>query len=130
LAAILQVPVELLHPDKPLPDDLPEPASGASKSFFHATVGMARREQLTVRQLNRRLGGGAGHHLFVGTPDQLAGHIITWHAEGIADGFNLMPDVLPSGLTDFVDNVVPLLQSKGIFRTQYDGETLRHHLGV
>ncbi len=130
LAGILQVPEELLDPDKPLPENLPEPALGGSKSFFHATVGMARRENLTVRQLNRRLGGGAGHHLFVGTPEQLADHIASWHFEGIADGFNLMPDVLPTGLTHFVDEVVPILRSKGIFRHQYEGATLRSHFGV
>ena len=130
LADILQIPVDRLDPDKPLPDDLVEPAKGASKSFFHATIGLARRENLTVRELNRRLGGGLGHRLFVGTPEQLAEDMAAWQAEGIADGFNLMPDVLPDGVTTFVDEVVPLLQARGIFRRDYEGTTLREHLGL
>lgn len=130
LADILQIPVERLDPDKPLPDDLQEPAKGASKSFFHATVDLARRENLTVRALNRRLGGGLGHRLFVGTPEQLADDLAAWHAEGIADGFNLMPDVLPEGVTSFVDEVVPILQKRGLFRQDYEGRRLRDHLGL
>ncbi|MFT4002231.1 MAG: LLM class flavin-dependent oxidoreductase [Rhizobium sp.] len=130
LAAILQVDVERLDPDRPLPDDLQPPPTGASQSFYHATVGLARRENLTVRELNRRLAGGAGHRVFVGTPEQFADDIQHWFETGVADGFNLMPSVLPTGLGEFVDEVVPLLRQRDIFRKAYEGKTLRSHLGL
>jgi len=61
--------------------------------------------------------------VIVGTPGQIADDIAHWFAQGAADGFNLMPDCLPDGLQDFVDGVVPILQKRGIFRTEY-GETM------
>lgn len=130
LAAILQVDQSRLVLDEQLPDDLEVPAAGASQSFFHVTVGLARREKLTVRQLNRRLAGGAGHRVIVGTPEQVAADIHHWFEAGAADGFNLMPDVLPTGLAAFVDEVVPLLRKRGIFREAYEGTTLRSHFGL
>ncbi len=130
LASILQVDVERLDPDKQLPDDLQPPPTGASQSFFHATVGLARREKLTVRELNRRLAGGAGHRVFVGTPEQFADDIQNWFEAGVADGFNLMPSILPTGLGEFVDEVVPLLRQRDIFRHSYEGTTLRSHFGL
>jgi alkanesulfonate monooxygenase SsuD/methylene tetrahydromethanopterin reductase-like flavin-dependent oxidoreductase (luciferase family) len=66
----------------------------------------------------------------VGTPEQMADTIETWHREGAVDGFNLMIDVLPGGLRDFVDQVVPLLQRRGVFRSDYTGETYRENLGL
>lgn len=130
LAAILQIDQERLKLDELLPDDLEVPSSGASQSFFKATVGLARREKLTVRQLNRRLAGGAGHRVIVGTPEQVAADMEHWLTSGAADGFNLMPDVLPSGLETFVDEVVPLLRKRGIFRSEYTSKTLRGHFGL
>ena len=66
--------------------------------------------------------------MIVGTPEQIADDIEHWFRHGAADGFNLMPDALPDGLQDFVDGVVPILQRRGIFRTEYAGSTLREHL--
>ncbi len=66
----------------------------------------------------------------MGTPEQIADDIERWFRAGAADGFNLMPDVLPGGLQDFVDEVVPILQRRGLFRTEYEGGTLREHLGL
>jgi len=83
---------------------------------------------LTVRELLYRNGGG--HLQVVGTPEQIADVIVTWHREDAADGFNLMIDVLPSGLRDFVEEVVPLLQRRGVFHTDYAGTTLRANLGL
>lgn len=94
------------------------------------TVNLARRGNLTVRQLLRALGGGVGHRIIAGTPEQIADDIETWFAAGAADGFNLMPDVLPSGLETFVDTVVPILQRRGLFRTDYSGASLRDHFGL
>jgi hypothetical protein len=66
----------------------------------------------------------------VGTPEQVADAIGEWFHGGAADGFNIMPPVLPTGLTDFVDQVVPVLQKRGWFRTEYEGTTLRENLGL
>lgn len=87
-------------------------------------------EQPTVRQLLGRLAAGGGHCTMVGTPEQIADEIITWFDHDGADGFNLMPPTLPGGIEDFVDEVVPLLQQRGLFRREYDADTLRGHLGL
>ena len=83
-----------------------------------------------MRQLIGRLGGGRGHRTFTGTPVQVADAIQEWFDGGAADGFNIMPPVLPSGLETFVDQVVPILQERGLFRTEYTGRTLREHYGL
>ena len=102
----------------------------AAKSRYTLIVTLARRERLTVRQLIGRLGGGRGHRTFAGTPEQVADAIQHWFDNGAADGFNIMPPVLPRGLADFVDHVVPILQRRGLFRTAYEGTTLRDHYGL
>lgn len=83
-----------------------------------------------MRQLIGRLGGGRGHRTFTGTPVQVADAIQEWFDGEAADGFNIMPPVLPSGLETFVDQVVPILQERGLFRTEYTGRTLREHYGL
>jgi alkanesulfonate monooxygenase SsuD/methylene tetrahydromethanopterin reductase-like flavin-dependent oxidoreductase (luciferase family) len=83
-----------------------------------------------VRDLIRALNGGTGHRTIVGTPGGIADDIEKWFLAGAADGFNLMPDVLPSGLETFVDEVVPILRRRGLFRHEYTGKTLRDHLGL
>ncbi len=93
-------------------------------------LALARKQGLTVRALIRELAGGGGHRVLVGTPEQIADEIEHWFRHGAADGFNLMPDALPGGLQDFVDGVVPILQRRGIFRTDYAGRTLREHFGL
>ncbi|WP_050419241.1 LLM class flavin-dependent oxidoreductase [Bradyrhizobium tropiciagri] len=128
LAGTLQVDPAILELDKPLPD-LPLPAN-ANHTMFQGTVALARRGNLTVRQLLRALGGGVGHRIIVGTPEQIADDIEAWVQAGAADGFNLMPDVLPTGLEVFVDSVVPILQRRGLFRRDYAGTTLRDHFGL
>lgn len=128
LAGTLQVSADRLELDKPLPE-LPLPGN-ANHTMFLGTVALARKGNLTVRQLLKALGGGVGHRIIVGTPEAIADDIETWFRAGAADGFNLMPDVLPTGLEVFVDQVVPLLQKRGIFRTEYEGSTLRDHFGL
>ncbi|OBB10618.1 monooxygenase [Mycolicibacterium setense] len=131
LASTLRIPVEELDLDKQLPADLlPEDAIEGAKSRYTLTVELARRERLTVRQLIGRLGGGRGHRTFTGTPEQVAETIETWFTRGAADGFNIMPATLPSGLELFVDHVVPILRSRGLFRTEYTASTLRGHYGL
>lgn len=129
LAGTLRIAPEQIDLDKPLPDPLPLPPD-ANHTMFIGTVALARRDNLTVRQLLRALGGGVGHRIIVGTPEQIADDIEAWFRAGAADGFNLMPDVLPDGLETFVDQVVPILQRRGLFRRDYEGTTLRDHLGL
>lgn len=129
LANTLQIAPEKLELDKPLPDPLPLPAN-ANHTMFQGTVNLARRGNLTVRQLLKALGGGVGHRIIVGTPEAIADDIEAWFKAGAADGFNLMPDVLPTGLEVFVNEVVPLLQRRGLFRTDYEGKTLRSHFAL
>jgi FMN-dependent oxidoreductase (nitrilotriacetate monooxygenase family) len=131
LAGTLGIPADKLKLDEQLPDNLTLPGGGnGNHTFFHATIAQARRHGYTVRELIRSLAGGGGHRVIVGTPEQIADDIEHWFNAGAADGFNLMPDVLPGGLQDFADGVVPLLQQRGIFRTDYEGRTLREHLGL
>jgi FMN-dependent oxidoreductase (nitrilotriacetate monooxygenase family) len=131
LAEVLRVDPDDLHLDRQLPPDLPdEDAIEGAKSRYTLVVNLARRERLTVRQLIGRLGGGRGHRTFAGTPEQVADAIQHWFDHGAADGFNIMPPVLPRGLVDFVDHVVPILQRRGLFRTEYDGTTLRDNYGL
>ena len=70
------------------------------------------------------------HQSFVGTPEQLADHMQTWFDAGACDGFNILPPVIPGEFAAFVDHVVPLLQRRGLFRTNYPGKTLRATLGL
>ncbi len=129
LAGTLRIDPARLDLDKPLPDPLPLPPD-ANHTMFLGTVALARRDKLTVRQLLRALGGGVGHRIVAGTPEAIADDIEAWFRAGAADGFNLMPDVLPDGLETFVDAVVPILQRRGLFRRDYAGTTLRDHLGL
>ena len=131
LAKLLKLSPDVLELDAELPDELPsEDEIEGAKSRFTLIVELARRERLTVRQLIGRLGGGRGHRTFAGTPVQVADTIEHWFEQGAADGFNIMPAVLPSGLAVFVDRVVPILQERGLFRTEYTGRTLREHYGL
>ncbi|MFS0703679.1 LLM class flavin-dependent oxidoreductase [Cellulomonas sp. 179-A 9B4 NHS] len=131
LARTLRVAPEDLPLDRELPADLPsEDEIEGAKSRYTLIVELARRERLTVRQLIGRLGGGRGHRTFSGTAEQVADAIQEWWDAGAADGFNVMPAVLPSGLEEFVDQVVPVLVERGLFRAEYTGTTLRDHYGL
>jgi len=112
--------------DAPLPE-IPE--TNASQSGRRRAVELARRENLTVRQLARRFGGFSGLS-FVGTPASIADEMETWLVEEGSDGFNVLFPFLPAGLDDFVEKLVPELQRRGIFRRQYEGPTLRDKLGL
>ncbi|WP_336114329.1 LLM class flavin-dependent oxidoreductase [Streptomyces sp. PTD9-10] len=134
LESLLQLTPGTLELDAQLPADLPpESAVEGAKSRYTLIVELARRERLTVRQLIGRLGGGRGHLTFAGTPEQVADQIEIWFTQGAADGFNIMPAVLPSGLEAFVEHVVPVLRTRGLLRTEYDGrprQTLRERYGL
>ena len=131
-SAIASLSIALGHdassfdPDAPLPE-IPE--SNASKSGRERAINLGQRENLTVRQLAQRLGGYSGLAM-VGTPKSIADQMQQWLEEEASDGFNIMFPYLPAGLDDFVDQVVPELQARGIFRTEYEGKTLRENLGL
>jgi FMN-dependent oxidoreductase (nitrilotriacetate monooxygenase family) len=112
--------------DGPLPE-IPE--TNASKSGRERVIALAKRENLTVRQLAQRLGGYGGS-AFVGTPQTIADQMQEWLETEASDGFNIMFPYLPEGLNDFVDRVIPELQKRGIFRREYEGRTLRENLGL
>jgi FMN-dependent oxidoreductase (nitrilotriacetate monooxygenase family) len=118
--------------DRPLvPEDFPEPGTvEAARSRTEVIVGLVRREKPTLRQLLAYLAGARGHFTTAGTPEQIADLIEDWFNDGAADGFNLMPPVLPWMFEVFVSEVVPLLQRRGLFRTAYEGETLRDRFGL
>lgn len=118
--------------DKPLsPEDFPDPATvEAARSRTEVIVGIVRQEKPTLRQLLSKLAGARGHFTFAGTPEQVADLIEDWFTDGASDGVNLMPPVLPLMLDIFIDEVIPLLQKRGLFRTTYEGDTLRAHYGL
>ncbi|GAA6616142.1 LLM class flavin-dependent oxidoreductase [Scytonema sp. NUACC26] len=113
--------------DGPLPE-LPETNGGKSRQKL--LTDLAHRENLTIRQLYLWIAGARGHRQTVGTPEQIADLLEDWFVNGGADGFNIMPPYVPGGLDDFVDLVIPELQRRGLFRTEYEGRTLRENLGL
>lgn len=131
LAQILEVPEDGLELDAPLPTAVVEQDFREGfDSRARLVIDLARRENLSVRQLLGRLGGGRGHNVVIGTPEQVADLMETWFTQGAADGFNVMAPALPSGLEAFIESVVPILRERGLFREEYDGTTLRDHYGL
>jgi FMN-dependent oxidoreductase (nitrilotriacetate monooxygenase family) len=119
--------------DKPVPTELFASAgvvTDNNKSRLQVIAGIVEREQPTVRGLLHRLAGARGHRVVAGTPEQVADTIQEWFENGAADGFNVMPPALPTGIEVFADQVVPILQARGLFRTEYTGTTLRENLGL
>jgi alkanesulfonate monooxygenase len=113
-------------PDGPLPE-IPE--SNASKSGRERAIALAKRENLTVRQLAQRLGGYSGLAM-VGTAKTIADEMEAWIETNASDGFTIMFPYLPGGLEDFCDSVIPELQRRGLYRREYEGPTLRDNLGL
>ncbi len=126
LAMRLGVDISGFDLDAPLPE-LPE--SNASKSAQKTLVEMGRRDNLTVRQL-AQFAGGYGGLEFVGTASDIADEMQRWLEAGASDGFNVMFHTVPAGIDEFVELVVPELQRRGLFRRDYEGTTLRDHLGL
>ncbi|WP_279358047.1 LLM class flavin-dependent oxidoreductase [Methylobacterium indicum] len=126
LSIALGVDAGAFDPDGPLPE-IPE--TNQSKTGRERAIALARRDDLTVRQLAQRLGGYAGLAM-VGTPATIADEMQAWLEAGASDGFTIMVSDLPQGLEDFTRKVVPELQARGLFRRDYEGTTLREHLGL
>nr|WBO81477.1 LLM class flavin-dependent oxidoreductase [Streptomyces sp. SBE_14.2] len=131
LAAVFETEPSAFELDGPLPDFiLSRPKLEGSQSRADLIIDLAVRENLTVRQVISRLGGGRGHFEVAGTPEQIADIIVDWFEGGAADGFNVMAPALPSGLAAFAEHVLPILRGKGLFREEYEGTTLREHYGL
>jgi alkanesulfonate monooxygenase len=126
LSIMLDYDVSGFDPDGPLPE-IPE--SNASKSSQQHIVESARAQGLSIRELAARAGSYSGL-AFVGTAESIADEMEAWLEDRGSDGFNMMFPWLPGGLEDFTGKVVPELQRRGIFRKEYEGSTLRDHLGL
>ena len=126
LNGMLGTDVSGFDPDGPLP---PIPETNASKSARARILEAAATKGLTIRELAQKAGSYSGL-AFVGTPRTIADEMAAWLDEEGSDGFNVMFPYLPEGLDDFVDTVVPELQRRGLFRREYEGATLREHLGL
>ena len=118
--------------DRPLsPEDFPNPDTvQAARSRTEVILNLVRRDKPTLRQLLGYLAGARGHFVTAGTPEQIADLIEDWFNDGAADGFNVMPPLLPLQFEVFAAEVVPLLQRRGLFRTAYEGTMLREHYGL
>lgn len=113
--------------DGPFPD-LPQTQGIVSRQGMMFEI--AHKHNFTIRQLYQWIAGARGHWTIIGTPVQIADQLQEWFEQGGADGFNVLPPYLPGSLDDFVDLVIPELQRRGLFRTEYEGKTLRENLGL
>ncbi|OUY06166.1 LLM class flavin-dependent oxidoreductase [Acinetobacter populi] len=113
--------------DDPVPDF---PTTEGWQSRQQLILEVAKRENLTIRQLYQKVAGARGHRILIGTAEDIADELQYLFEQGAADGFNILPPTFPQDLTIFVDQVVPILQQRGLYRTEYEGHTLREHLGL
>jgi alkanesulfonate monooxygenase SsuD/methylene tetrahydromethanopterin reductase-like flavin-dependent oxidoreductase (luciferase family) len=113
--------------DEPMPD---VQGNAARMSTPLNYVRLARRDNLTLRQVAMRSAAGKDHWTLAGTPQAIADHLEEWFTQKAADGFNLLPPHVPGAINEFVELVVPELQRRGLYRTDYEGAMLRQNLGV
>lgn len=113
--------------DGPLPAAPPTEGMKSRQALIRA---IADENNFSIRQLYQHIASARGHFTVIGSAEQIADILQEWFENEGADGFNILPPWLPTGLTDFVDLVVPELQRRGLFRTAYEGRTLRENLGL
>jgi alkanesulfonate monooxygenase len=116
--------------DYDLDGPVPEPKDPAFRSRAEVMYKLAQREGYSIRQLYMALAAGRGHRMVVGTPEEIADEMQLWLEQRAADGFNIIPTHLPEALQDFADLVLPELRRRGLFRSDYEGATLRQNLGL
>jgi len=116
--------------DKPIPDDLIPSDTNASKSGLAELIRQTRHEGMTIREMYLEHAGARGQRTIKGTPTQIVDEMEKWFREEAIDGFLIQPSYLPGGLKEFIDTVIPELQERGLFRTDYTGTTLRENLGL
>ena len=126
---LAELDLSALDPDAPFPT-LPAEMMRGQNSTRDRVVDMAAREGLTITQVAQRVAAGRTSRTSVGTAEDIADELEAWYSSGAADGFVISPPFLPGGLEDFVDQVVPVLQARGLFRAEYGGATLRANLGL
>jgi FMN-dependent oxidoreductase (nitrilotriacetate monooxygenase family) len=119
-----------LSVDEPIPAHLIPEKTRSSNSRLKTVGTVAKQEQLTIRQLYERYAGSRGSWSVVGTAEHIADQMEEWLTTEAADGFIIQASYLPGGFEDFTNLVVPELQRRGLFRTEYTGRTLREHLGL
>jgi alkanesulfonate monooxygenase SsuD/methylene tetrahydromethanopterin reductase-like flavin-dependent oxidoreductase (luciferase family) len=115
------------------PVDGPVPETSGDiriRSMGNSLLRMAREQNMSIRQLYEMMAAGNGGRVLIGSAEQIADDMQEWFEQGGADGFNICPSHLPGGLVDFAELVVPILQDRGLFRTEYEGRTLRENLGL
>ena len=113
--------------DGPLPD---APLTNAQQGRQKLVIDLARRDGLTIRQLYQRIAGSRAHRTICGTASDIANSLEHWYTGGAADGFNILTSTLPDGIADFAALVIPELQRRRLFRSAYEGPTLRENLGL
>ncbi len=116
--------------DGPLPEAAYSVTPKASTTSFRNVLSWAREENLTIRQLYQRFAGARGQRTVIGTAADIVDQMQEWFVNRGVDGFLIQPSHLPGGLQDFIDLVIPELRERGLFRTEYNGTTLRDHLGL
>ena len=115
--------------DGPLPTADIRASGGAFTPRVEHLMERADREGLSIRACGVLVAASRSHGSFVGTPEMLVDHMKQWVDEGACDGFNIMPAWFHDEMDLFVDQVVPILQRRGLFRREYEGDRLRDHLG-
>lgn len=130
LSAHLEFDVTGYPLDGPLPELPPIEQVTGTRSRVELLKKVADENNFTIRQLYQHIAGARGQRELVGTPEQIADDLQLWLETGAADGFNILPAHFPEGLQDVVELLIPELQRRGIFRTEYEGDTLREHLGL
>lgn len=133
VARLLALPIEELHPDKPLsPAQLAAPSSAFARpiGFFRAITDLAKEEDLSVDQLGRRLQLGIGHRLLLGTPESVADDLQLWHESGAADGFIVHLNTVAGDLPLLAQELMPLLRKRGVVRPGYGSGNLRKRFGL
>lgn len=114
--------------DQQLPTRIPE--TNGNQSRRELIINLAQREQLTIRQLAKKVAGARGHRIIFGTPEEIADQMQEWFENEGCDGYNLLFQYYPTLFEDFIELVIPVLQERGLFRKDYEGVTLRDHLGL
>ncbi|MDF0546007.1 LLM class flavin-dependent oxidoreductase [Sphingobium sp. H39-3-25] len=114
--------------DEPVPD-LP-PSGAGTQGHAKQLFSIARREKMTLRQLRDYAAASSGHRLVLGSPVEIADDFEAWFKSGATDGFAIMSPYLPAPFEKFTSQVIPILVERGLFRAEYEGVTLRDHLGL
>lgn len=131
LSAVTDVDFSKYDVDDPFPLEADHEDPSNPQTRYRVIRDLAVQENLmTIREVYERVAGARGHREIVGTPEQIVDQLEEWFVNGAADGFNIMPPHFPEGFQDIIDYVIPELQKRGLFRTEYEGTTLRENLGL